>query len=1083
MSEPRLNVWGWLTSIFVDSKLTPLLVLTIVLLGLFSALYTPREENPQILVPGILVTYTLPGATPEEVERLVVAPIEARLREITGIEHTYATASAGLGQIQLQFLVGQDKDTAVNRVRQKLQEYQRLLPTATSAPLIQQLEADDVAIVTVSLASSTLDDYALRRLAERMAEHLNTLDRVSVVQIHGGRTREIRIHLDPARLQAFGLTIGEGLAMLEHSNVASMVGQVVRDGQRQSVYLKGRLTSIGELRRLPLAERDGHLIYVEDIGEVEDGPAPEHEQLTRLAFGPADPRHSIEATAGEMASVTLSVAKKPNTNAVEVSREVLAVVEKMRAQFVPADVQVVTTRDDGLEANRTVNTLIAELGIAIGSVMLVLIPFLGLRQAMVVCLAVPLTLGLTLATDLLAGLTINRMSLFALIMALGMLVDDAIVVVENIHRHYERGATDRLRAAVNATQEIGTPTALATLTIVLAFASLNLLEGMNGAFFRPISFNVAVAVALSLLVAYVVIPWACQRWLPHTLPAAAHDLTGRARLQSLYIQVITPFLDRADARRWLFGVIVIAIVAAALMPMWQFLRPSGIAGPLSFGGVGLAIMPVENRNTFSITLDMPEATPIETTDRVAREFGRLLSQDPRVLNYSTYVGIPAVVDFAGQVSGSGSRRGQHVAEIRVNLIEKSQRKTKSRAVVNALRAASAPILKRYPGLEVRFIESPPGPPSAAVVRANLHGPDPEILRAISRRVSEEFRNTWGVVDVFDSEVVDSEQQDLVIDKEKAALSGITTADIERTLRTLMEGATVSEVHIPDEKNPVPLRIRVPWQFELDPTLLDRTLVRNPNGEAIPISELAHIENVMAARPILRKDNERVSYVGSSVTENTAPVYAILAMDRALDGIEISGERLVTGNLSPWPESPNPLNGYQLLWDGELRVTLDAFRMMGQILSVVIVLIFLVLVAHYRSFSLPLIAMTAIPFGLIGVFPGHWIIGINFSMGSMIGVVALAGLVIRNSLLIIDFIRDRQSEGHALRESVQLAGAVRLRPILLTSLAMILGVLVLYRDPLFAGLATSLLFGTMASTVLTLLALPPLYYQWARRQQS
>ncbi|MCC2655121.1 MAG: acriflavin resistance protein [Panacagrimonas sp.] len=1079
MTEPRLNSAGLIARTFVDSKLTPMIVLAILLLALFAALNTPREENPQILVPGAVVTFDFPGATSTEVERLIVAPMEGRLREIEGIEHSFAVASPGQGQIQLQFVVGTDQDAAISRVRQKVEEGRHLLPREAAEPRIRQLDTDDIAIVTVTLASHVYDDHALRRLAERMAERLNTIEEVSVTQVHGGRDREIRVNLDPARLQAFGVTMNEGIAMVAASNVSAVVGNLVGDGERRSVYLKGRLTSLEQIRRLPVSAQRGQLIYLEDVGEVVDGPVPERDHVTRLAFGPGDPRYSQEGIAGEMAAVTVSAAKKPHTNSVRVSRDILSMVEKMKQQFVPAGVVVVTTRDDGRIADYTVNSLIFELAIAVVAVMLVLIPFLGLRQAMIVCLAVPLVLGLTLAIDMFTGFTINRISLFALIMSLGMLVDDAIVVMENIHRHYEQGTNDRLRSAVIATHEIGTPTTLATITIVLAFASLSQLSGMNGAFFKSVSVNVSIAVGLSLLLAFVVVPWASRRWLPQSRAAPAHGATGQGRLQQFYIRVVTPLLDHSHLRRRLFVAVAVAMVASLMMPAWQFIRPSGVTGPISWGGVGIGIMPVENHNTFSATLDMPESTPIEVTDRVAREFGSLVGRHPMVTNYLTYVGMPAVLDFSGQVSGAGSRSGPHQAEVRVNLVDKSTRKTGSRAVLDELRVAAAPLRARYPELELRFFEPPPGPPTVAIVLANIHGPDPEVLRTIAARVRKQFEATYGVVDVYDSEVADTEQLDIVVDKEKAVLSGVTTADIEQTVRALMEGVVVAEVQIPGEKNPVPLRIRVPRELEVDPALLDRTLVRNHNGDPVPVSELTQLVRTRVDRPLLRKDNEPVSYVGANVLEVSAPVNAIVGIDRVLDGLQIEGETLTTGNLTLEPQTPSSVDGYQLLWDGEIRVTLDILRDMSAILGVVVVLIYLVLVANYRSFSLPLVGMTAIPLGMIGVFPGHWLVGIKFSMSSMIGVVALAGLVVRNSLLIIDFIHDHQRAGHPLRDAVQLAGAVRLRPILLTSAAMILGVMVLFRDPLFIGLATSLLFGTIASTLLTLLVLPPLYYRLAR----
>lgn len=1079
MSELPLNSAGRTAHTFVDSKLTPLFVVAVLLLAVFAALKMAREENPQIMVPGAQITYLLPGASPAEVERLIVAPMEATLREIEGVKHSYAAAMQGMGQIQLEFHVGVDKDVALTRVNQRVAATRQRLPAATLAPQVQALDVDDVPIITITLASNRYDDYALRRLAERMAERLNSIEQVSVTTLHGGRNREIRVNLDPSRLQAFGLTLNEAIAAIAASNVSAVVGTSVAAGLTQSVFLKGQLTSLEAVRRLPLAARQGQLIYLDDIGEVVDGPVAEREQLTRFAFGPADPRYAQEASSGEMAAVTLAVAKKPNTNAVVVSTEVLAMIAKMKTQFVPEDVEVVTTRDDGKNANHTVNHLILDLTIAVSSVLLVLVPFLGLRQAMIVCLVVPLVLGLTLAIDLVFGITINRMSMFGLILALGMLVDDAIVVMENIHRHYELGGSDRRAMAVIATNEIGKPTTLATITIVLVFLSLNLLTGMNGAFFYPIAFNVAVAIACSLLVAYLVVPWACNLWLRQRHETLQTE-TAPSAMHQRYFRTVAPLLASRRRANVLFAGVLLAIAASLLMPVWQFIRPAGVEGPVSWGGVGLAIMPREDRNTFSITLDLPENTPIETTDRIAREFGALLAQQPMVESYQTYIGLPAVVDFAAQISGSGNRRGPQVAELRVNLIDKSQRKTKSTFVVDALREASAALRARYPDMDVRFIESPPGPPSAAVILAHLHGTDAAVLRAMSKVVKQRFRETFGVTDVFDTEAADAEQIDLAVDKEKAMLSGISTADIEQSVHALMEGVIVAEAHLTGEKNPVPIRIRVPRETEINPALLDRVLVRNRSGEAIPLSELTHVAKVPVEQPIWRLDNEQVTTVGGNVTTATAPIYAILAMDDKLKGITITGETLTTGNISRHPVAPSSLDGYQLLWDGELRLTLDAFGEMSSVFGVVLVVIYLLLVAAYRSFLLPLLGMTAIPLGLAGIFPGHWLLGINFSMGSMIGVVALAGVVIRNSLLIIDFIHDYQRQGHDLSEAVKRAGAVRLRPILLTAASVILATLVMYRDPLFAGMATSLIFGTAASTLLTLLVLPPLYYRVALR---
>lgn len=1075
----RLDLTGRIADSFITSKLTPVFVVFCLVVGAIAAALTPREENPQIVVPGAEITYQAPGRSASEVEQLIVAPMEGVLREIEAVDHTFALSAHGLGQITVQFDVGVDKDAAVVRVYQRVMSHQHLLPPGTGLPLVRRIDVDDVPIVNVTLTSAAYDDYALYRLAERLRERLSTIEEVSVTEIHGGRSREIRIELDPARLEAFGLTMNQGIAMLEASNVAAVVGNTVRESRSLIVHLSGQLQSAEAVRRLALGSHNGQLIYVEDVATVFDGPPVERDSLARFAFGAGA---AERATApGEMPAVTISVAKKANKNAVFVARDVRAKVRQMERQFIPDEVHVVVTRDDGITANDTVNSLIANLGIAISAVLLVLLPFLGVRAGLIISGAVPLILCLTLAVDMLIGPTINRMSLFALILALGMIVDAGIVTIENIYRHYQlQPDADPRALTVAATQEIGQPTNMATLAIILVFSSLSIVTGMNGEFFQPITFNVPVTIALSLVVAYVVVPWASYRWLRGRVKVLTAPSPEQNPYYRLYFRAITPLLERPRLRTAVFLVTTVVIFASFLQPAWQFIRPSGVDGPLSAGGVMLAIMPKDDKNTFNLTLDMPEDTPIEVTDRVAREFGAVIGAHPLVANYLTYVGVPAVIDFAGQIRGNSNRRGPPVAELSVNLVDKKLRATQSMQVVEELRLATEPIRRRHPGLDVRFVEAPPGPPTRATVLAEVYGSDPEVLRRAAALVRERFEHTYMMVDVYDTETTDVPRFDIRVDQEKAVLSGVTISAIERTLQSLMDGRVVSQAHIPGEKTPVPILIKVPRPLAIDPTLLDRIYVDNVQGERIPLSELTRVERHHHDRPILRKDNERVTYVGGELTRS-APVYAILAMDAELDDLDLGdGHVLRTDNLTLRPVLPSTLDGYKLLWDGELRLTLDAWGEMAVVLGAAVLFIFLLLVGTYQSFIIPLVAMTSIPLGLAGIMPGHWLLGIPFSMASAIGTVALAGVVIRNALLIIDFIRDYQRQGKPLEEAVRLAGAVRFRPILLTAVTVVLGTLIMYTDPLFAGLATSLIFGTTASTVLTLLILPALYYQLATR---
>jgi multidrug efflux pump subunit AcrB len=1075
MSDPKLNSAGRLAHLFATSKLTVLFMLACALLGLLAVALTPREENPQIVVPGAQVWVALPGASAEEVEELVIRPLEGIVKQIAGVDHTYATAVNSMGVLMVQFKVGQDKEKSLVKLYDRILGQRDRLPAGAGEPLIRSVDVDDVPVVTVTLVSESYDDYALKRLADRLMEGLRSLDAVSAISVKGGRDRELRIELDPQRLQAFGVTLDQAHATLRASNVAAPLGTVVQQGQNRQVFLDGFLTSAQDLNRVIVGSHAGRPIYLGDVAQVIDGPPEERTHLSRLAFGPADGRFG-RAQQAEMPAVTLAVAKKTGTNAVSVANDVLDRIEQMREQFVPAGVELVVTRNDGEKADAAVSGLIEHLGIAVIAVFLVTAAFLGLKEALIVGVTVPLILALTLGAAYLFGLSINRVSLFALILSLGLLVDGAIVVIENIHRNYNRlGEQDKRMVTVQATNEIGNPTNLATLAVMLVFGSLLVVSGMPGQYFFPVAFNVPVAMAASLLVAYAVVPWAANRWLK---PGEGHDLEDHDthdRLHRVYRTVMSPLVDHSRSRWLVFLFAVLAIAVSLLQPTWQFVRPAGLGGPQSWFGVELAMMPKDDKNTFNITLDMPETAPVETTDRFAREIGAVLRENAYVRNYQSWIGEAGVIDFNGLLRGSGNKQGAHVAEIRVNLLNKADRSKTSIDIVRELRPTLQAMAARYPGSTVQLVEDPPGPPVRATVLAEIYGKDLQQLRALSEKVNEAFRQTRDMVEVTDSEAQDVPQSRLTVDREKAALSGLSVAEVAVALRRLIDGEEMGRARIAGEKNPVPIRLQIPRRHQIDPALLARVSVTNRQGLRVPLSEVVQVVPGSVDRAISHKDGERVTYVGGEL-ESTAPVYAVLDLDRRLDGLLLAdGSRLTTANLRLNPVAPDTLEGPRLLWDGELRMTLDTYRDMLGALGLALTFIFLVLVAYYQSFSLPLVAMAAIPLGLAGIFPGHWLMGQPFTATSMIGIIALAGVVVRNSLLIIDFVLDYRRQGMDLREAILEAGAVRLRPILLTALAIMLGSAVMLTDPVFGGLAISLIFGTLASTVLTLIVIPLLLY--------
>jgi multidrug efflux pump subunit AcrB len=1088
MSDNRLNFAGRLAQTFITSKLTIVFIIAVALMGIMAVIKTPREENPQISVPAASVKVTLPGASSAEVEALVITPLEAILNEIPGVDHIESTAQNSVAVIQVQFKVGQPKEASLVKLYDRVLASQSRLPSDAGTPVVQSIDADDVPIVTFTLASGKYDDYALRRVGERVAERLRSSENVSVVDIQGGRDRQIAVELDPDRLQAFGVSLSQAYTAFTSSNLSVPLQSTVRDTKVEAIKLSASFTSSEDVRNQIVAVHQGRPIYVRDVATVTDGPPSEITDFSRFSFGPGDPRFGLTGLT-DAPAVTIAVAKKKGANAVVVADAVIDRVERMQASFIPKDIDVIVTRNDGEKANAAVNLLLEHLLVALGTVGIVLVFFLGWREAMIVMVTVPLILSITLLADLLGGVTINRVTLFALILALGLLVDAAIVVIENIHRHYGSlpAGADKQEITIRATNEIGNATNLATFAVMLVFAALFLVTGMAGDYFFPIAYNVPIAMAASVVVAYIVTPWAANRWLHRQevqnedarVQEEAHGKLGW--MESLYLRLFEPLQKSRPVRIAFAGVVLVMMVASMMQGAWQFIRPAGVGGAVSYLGVPIGFLPKDNKNTFNIVVSMAENTPVEQTDKFVREIAVLLSKEPEIVNYQTWVGQAGIPDFNGLFKGTAGRTGNHVAEIRVNLTDKHHRSPSSIDIVRQLRPKIDLLREAYPGSSVALVEDPPGPPLRATVLAELYGPDSDGLRALSAEVRKAFEGTYDTVDITDTEPTDVTEHRIIPDKEKAALSRVSTAQIAEALSLVYGGSTLSRVHHPDEKNPVDVRAFVPRRYAVDPTRLDRVFVDNTDGNAVPLSELVKIEPTSADRPVHHRDNEKVTFIGAELSASV-PFYAVLDLQKRLDGISApDGQPLRTGNLGFNEDVPDTVGGYQLLWGGEMRMTLDVYRDMGIALGGALMAVYFLLVAYYRSFLIPMIAMSSVPLGIIGIFPGHWLVGADFSATSMVGIIALSGVVIRNSLLIIDFIRDNLRQGMPLADATRQAGAVRLRPILLTTLAIILGSAIMVTDPVFGGLAISLIFGTVISTALTVFVVPALYELDAQRR--
>lgn len=1054
------GIAGQLAKYFIDSRLTVLIIIFAFLAGITAFLITPREENPQIIVPAANIIVAKPGASPDEVEQLIIKPLESILQGMRGVEHTYGIATDSMGVVTVQFNVGEDKEDSLVKLYDHIMSNMDRIPPGTEQPLVKPVDVDNVPVLTISLSSDTIEDGELRRVGNRVMEVLRRVDGTSVSYLHGGRPRTINVELELDKMKSFGVSLSQITDVLDATNVRSSSGTLVSKNTVKQVRAGGMLQNADDLGKLVVALYQHKPVYLSDIASITDGPA-EITQQHRFAAGPAF--SGTRPLNYETPAVSIAIAKRSGSNAVTVAEDVLEKLDEIRSQIIPADINVNITRNDGARADAAVNTLLEHLAIAIATVVLLLIFSLGWRAAAIVTMTIPLILFITLAIGYVADQSINRITLFALILSLGLLVDDSIVVIENIYRHYSHGTKDRIRSAIHAVSEIGRPTNLATFAVILAFLPMFWVTGMMGPYMAPIPFYVPVAMIVSLVIAYTVAPWAANKWLKTSADGkSSHEVDHSNGVPERLYGAIFKTLAAKPLNRRLFLLAVVALLLAVfLLPVYDQVK--------------FKMLPKNNTNTFNITIDMPESSSLENTDRVARLVGDIVRGNPHVINYETTIGKSGVADFNGLLRGSGLNKGAHVAEVRVNLTDKLSRSVSSIDIVQQLRPAILD-LATTTGANIKLVEDPPGPPVRATLLAELYGPDYEQLRRIAKEIRQQvFDNTADVVDVDDSVTDDVTEYEIHINREKSALAGIPAARITRALNTFIGGFEAGTVHIPGEREPVAIRFQISASNRVQQADLENIFFLTAQGKKIQLSEIAEVHERIADKPILHKDQVPVVYVTGELA-STSQVYAIMKMKKYLDTHPLPGGIDLVQNFVSGPKTGE----YTLRWDGEMRLTLDVFRDLGAAFAVALVLIYLVLVGYFQSFMLPIIVMGAIPLTMIGVFPGHAIMGQYFTATSMIGFIALAGIVVRNSLLLIDFIIEYRRAGHSLEEAVFQAGVTRLRPILLTAIAIVLGTMVMIFDPVFGGLAVSLIFGTVASTILTLFVIPLVYLGYCRR---
>jgi multidrug efflux pump subunit AcrB len=1043
----KLGLSGALAKRFQDSKITPLLALTGLLMGVFAIAVTPREEEPQINVTFANIFVPFPGASVVDVENLVAIPLEQVLSEIEGVKHTYSVSRPGMAALTIQYEVGEDRTAAIVRLYNAVYSHQDWMPPGSGVmrPLIKPKGIDDVPTVTVTLwtQDESRGAHDLQRVAHALEAEIKRVPGTRDVYTVGGPESVVHVRLDPQRLAAYGLSLDALRYALQASNVVAHAGSIVTDNRDIPVTAGTFLANRDDVAELVVGVIEGKAIYLEDVAKVVAGP--DHpESYVRFGDAPA---------------VTIAIAKKPGTNAARMSRQVIERIDSLKGIVIPEGVETTVTRDYGKTADDKAKKLIQKLVFATISVILLILVTLGWREAVVVGSAVVITLTLTLFASWAWGFTINRVSLFALIFSIGILVDDAIVVVENIHRHMAMGGKTLLEAIPPAVDEVGGPTILATFTVIAALLPMAFVSGLMGPYMSPIPINASIGMLLSLAVALVITPWASQKLLSHRHQEDKVDRSAEW-LDSLFRRLVGPFLrgdDGRRARRWLGGAVVIAILLAMSL--------------VGFNAVVMKMLPFDNKSEFQVVLDMPEGTTVEQTSRVLDDMAAYIKEIPEVTDYQVYAGTAAPINFNGLVRQYYLREGPNVGDIQVNLADKSKRHRKSHEIASAARPALDEIGKRHGG-SVKIVEVPPGPPVQAPLVAEIYGPSYEGQQKIAAELRQLFANTDDIVDIDDSVEVAAPRIVVSVDRNKAALLGVSQASVAQALQTALHGEDVTYVRDGYQKYPLPVRLELPVadKSELDSLLMLR--VAGHGGSLVPLTEIVNVHDSKWEQTIYHKDLLPVVFVtGDMAGRFDSPLYGMFDMVGSIGETRFNGEELEQRFIS---QPDNPYN-YSVKWDGEWQITYETFRDMGMAYAVGLILIYLLVVGQFRSYAVPLIIMAPIPLTIIGVMPGHALLGAQFTATSMIGMIALAGIIVRNSILLVDFINQEVAAGVEFQEAVIRAGAVRAKPIALTALAAMLGAFFILDDPIFNGLAVTLIFGILVSTLLTLVVIPVLYY--------
>ena len=1054
---------GRIAEFFINSKLTILLMIALMIIGVYSSTLIPREEEPQIIVPMADVMVGYPGASPAEVENRVVKPLEKIISNIKGVEHVHSMAMNGRAMIIVQFYVGQDTERSYVKLYDELMKNKNIFPKGVYEPMVKTRSIDDVPMLGLTLWSEKYDDYQIRQISEEVTSEIKKIKDVSLTSVIGGRARQLKVILDKDKMAESNVDALGVMQMIQANNGSSQSGSFSSNDQEFLLTTGQFLASQEDVENLVVGTSQNMPVYLKQIAKVEDGAAS---PSNYVSFGYANNVENAKKFKDEYPASTISISKVKGADAMKISEQILEKVEQLKKTIIPNDVHVEVTRNYGETASHKVSELLMHLGVAILAVTVLVMLAMGWRGGLVVFFSVPLTFALTLFSYYMLGYTLNRITLFALVFVVGIVVDDSIIIAENMHRHFHMKKLPFKQAAIFAINEVGNPTILATFTVIAAILPMAFVSGMMGPYMSPMPIGASIAMMLSLFVALTITPYLGFHLLKVKDEKEHKEEQGLETgwIYKFYKKIEQPLLDNSKRRWTMLGITVVLLMISVMAFFTKW--------------VAVKMLPFDNKNEVQVVIDMPEGTTLERTNAVAKEVAQYLKTVPEMVNYQSYVGSSAPITFNGLVRHYDLRGGSNMADIQVNLLHKEDRSEQSHDVAKKIRSEIQKIGKKY-GANIKIVEVPPGPPVLSTIVAEIYGPNYEDQLKVADQVQKILQNTDDVVDVDWMAEAPQTEFKLVADKEKSMLNGVAPAQIVGNVTYLLGEHPVSYLY--DEKSNQPVNIVMKLRDADKASLQDVTSlkVKGQQGNMVPVADLVKVEKDSLAKTIYRKDQKRVAYVLADMAGGLeSPAYAILGMENKLKNIKLpTGYKLN----ELYMKQPDDESDFTVKWDGEWQITLEVFRDLGAAFAVVIIIIYMLIVGWFQNFKTPMVMMVAIPLSLVGIVLGHWLLGAFFTATSFIGMIALAGVMVRNSVLLIDFIEIRLNEGIPIKQAIIDAGAVRTTPILLTTGAVVIGAIIILFDPIFQGLAISLVFGAIVSTLLTLIVVPLIYYMSEKKK--